>query len=269
MIHVLALFVIITLSMFIVRAGGLALCKTGLSRESAMFQSQSAFMGVGFTTTEAETVVTHPVRRRIIRVLMLLGFVAVTSTVSTLVVTFAQPHTLDPWLKILFLLIGVVLLFTADRVPAVQKLMDRLVTRALEHTTALDIVDYEELLNLDKGYAVAHVTVEEGSWMAHNALRDLRLADEGMLVLAIERESGAVVATPSADTLLHVGDRLLSYGRGDVLSNIGSRLAGEDGDRGHALAARKHRLVQVEERVEEREQEEAFEKEVEREAPAD
>lgn len=257
MVHILALFVIITLSMFIVRAGGLALNRTGLSRESAMFQSQSAFMGVGFTTTEAETVVTHPVRRRIIRVLMLLGFVSVTSTVSTLVVTFAQPHTVDPWIKIVTLAVGVVGLWSADRVPFVQRLIDRVVTKALETMTTLEVVDYEEILNLHKGYAVAHVILEEDSWLADRTLRDLRLADEGLLVLSIERASGATIATPGADTQLHVGDGLLCYGRNDVLTNIGARLSGNLGDRSHDLAVRKHRLVQVEERVEDREQEEA------------
>ncbi len=39
---------------------------TGLSWDAASFQSYSAFFGVGFTTREAELVVNHPIRRRII-----------------------------------------------------------------------------------------------------------------------------------------------------------------------------------------------------------
>ena len=35
---------------------------TGTSSELARFQARSAFTGVGFTTSEAESVVLHPVR---------------------------------------------------------------------------------------------------------------------------------------------------------------------------------------------------------------
>jgi len=54
MIELATLLLLITLSMLIVRAGTIALQKTGLSREIAGFQDQSAFMRVGFTTSEAE-----------------------------------------------------------------------------------------------------------------------------------------------------------------------------------------------------------------------
>lgn len=249
MVQILALFFILTLSMFIVRAGGLALCRTGLSREAAMFQSQSAFMGVGFTTSESEVVVDHPVRRRIIRALMLLGFVSVTSTMSTLVVTFMQPRSMNPLLEIALVGGGIALLWTADRFGPVQRLIDRSVTRALESATDLEAVDYEELMNLRKGYAVGHVTVEEGSWLVHETLRALRLADEGLLVLSIERQNGTTIATPEAETELQVGDRLLCYGQSGTLVEVGERRGGQDGDRVHENVVREHQMAVVEERI--------------------
>ena len=42
-------------------------------------------MGVGFTTVESESVVNHPVRRRIVRFLMWGGYSGITATVSTVV----------------------------------------------------------------------------------------------------------------------------------------------------------------------------------------
>jgi hypothetical protein len=46
----------------------------------AAFQAQSAFSGAGFTTQESETIVTHPLRRRIVRLLILLGSVGISSS---------------------------------------------------------------------------------------------------------------------------------------------------------------------------------------------
>jgi hypothetical protein len=55
-----------------------------MSRDSARFQARSAFSGSGFTTTESESVVSHPVRRRIIMLLMLLGNAGLVTMIATL-----------------------------------------------------------------------------------------------------------------------------------------------------------------------------------------
>lgn len=72
MIAVIGLLIIILISIIAIRIGSIALELTGLSPEIASFQAQSAFSGVGFTTEESEAIVIHPLRRKIIRVLILL-----------------------------------------------------------------------------------------------------------------------------------------------------------------------------------------------------
>lgn len=64
---IFAPFIIAAVSTIVVRIGATALMRSGLSCDTASFQSYSAFFGVGFTTREAEMVVNHPLRRRIIR----------------------------------------------------------------------------------------------------------------------------------------------------------------------------------------------------------
>ena len=73
LLPIVTLLIIVMLSLLITRIASEALTHTGLSRESARFQARSAFSGVGFTTSESEQVVNHPVRRRILMVLMMLG----------------------------------------------------------------------------------------------------------------------------------------------------------------------------------------------------
>src|SRR4030042_6230482 len=88
MVALFSLLIIVILSIIVIRIGAIALELTGLSAEIASFQAQSAFSGVGFTTLESEAIVTHPVRRRIIRILILLGSAGVTTSMATLVLAF-------------------------------------------------------------------------------------------------------------------------------------------------------------------------------------
>jgi hypothetical protein len=60
----LTLFILMSLSIFIVRVASVALRHTGLEEGTAKFQALSAISSTGFTTKEAEMVVNYPVRRR-------------------------------------------------------------------------------------------------------------------------------------------------------------------------------------------------------------
>jgi hypothetical protein len=76
--------VILALSLVVTRVASIALMQTGLSRDLARFQARSAFSGAGFTTNEAERVVSHPARRKVIGLLILLGNAGLVSAVATL-----------------------------------------------------------------------------------------------------------------------------------------------------------------------------------------
>jgi hypothetical protein len=65
MIPVISVLLVVILSVVVIRVATVALVHTGMGREAARFQARSAFTGVGYTTSEAESIVTHPVRRRI------------------------------------------------------------------------------------------------------------------------------------------------------------------------------------------------------------
>ena len=73
MIPVVSLLLVLTFSLVVTRIAAVALVHTGLGLEAARFQARSAFTGVGFTTDESESLVNHPVRRRIVMGLMLVG----------------------------------------------------------------------------------------------------------------------------------------------------------------------------------------------------
>jgi hypothetical protein len=254
MTSLILILTVIAVSGLIVRVGALALQKTGLSQDAASFQAQSAFMGVGFTTKESESVVGHPVRRRIIRIMMMLGFMGITTIIGGVVVTMANDpgdgQDLPLPLKFGLLIAGVLGLWAMWRLHPIERALDRVIRRALGSMTDISIIDYEEVLNLNKGYTVAVLPVDDNCWMAGRPLRDLGLASEGVLILSITRESGLVLGTPVPSTTIEVGDKLLSYGLNANLARLSSRQRGDEGDRDHVLAKRRQELRLVEEKVE-------------------
>ena len=63
----ITLLVILTFSVVVTRIAAVALRLTGMPADVARFQARSAFTGAGFTTSESEAVVNHPIRRRLTR----------------------------------------------------------------------------------------------------------------------------------------------------------------------------------------------------------
>ncbi len=90
MIAVGSLILVLLLSLIVVRIAAEALILTGMSREAARFQARSAWTGTGFTTAEAEQVVSHPVRRQIVSTLMFLRSAGLVTAASTLMLSFVS-----------------------------------------------------------------------------------------------------------------------------------------------------------------------------------
>lgn len=248
LLPIASLLLVLTLSILITRVATVALTLTGLSRESARFQARSAFTGVGFTTSESEAVVAHPVRRRVLMLLMLLGNAGIVTVVSSLIVTFLRVQTTgSPLLAVLTLVLGVAALwwFAASRV--VDRALSRVIGRALERYTRLDVRDYVSLLALDRDYCVTELEVQPEDWLANRRLEELKLREEGVSVLGIRRADGVYVGNPKGEAAVQPGDVLVLYGRQGVLAALDARRAGAEGDRAHQASVMEQRAERLRE----------------------
>jgi len=199
MTAILSLLLVVTLSILVTRVAAIALTYTGLSRQTARFQARSAFSGAGFTTSESEQVVNHPVRRRIVLMLMLLGNAGIVTAVSSLILAFVankDGRVLALPYKILLLMTGPAILWGVASSRWVDRLLSRLIDRALRRFTRLDVSDYEGLLHLAGDYRIAEIGVEPHNWLDGRPLRELRPDDEGVLILGIVTTAGDWVGTP-------------------------------------------------------------------------
>ena len=235
------LFVLVT-SIVVVRIATIALSLTGLSHESAKFQARSAWTGTGFTTAESEKIVNHPVRRRIITMLMVVRGAGLVSMLATLLIGFGQADEEQSIVRVAILILGVALLWAVAENRRVDILLRRVIRRLLKKYTGLDTRDYASLFHIGGDYGVSELTVEEEDWLAGRTLADLRLSEEGALVLAIVEPDGTYRGAPRGTTRLEPGEQLLVYGRAEALRTLDERKAGLEGE-ADARRARREQLI--------------------------
>lgn len=245
MYALVSLIIVVSLSLLIVRAGTVALTMTGLSKDIASFQSLSAYSGAGFTTEEAEEITAYPARRRVVKALIRLGSVGLVTSIATLVLSFTDPTTRLE--RLLVLLFAAAVLVALSRSQLFHSLLTPLIKRSLSHTDTFELRDYLGLLNLDREFTVADLTVTEDSWLANERLDDLELrSEEGVNILGIRREDGSFVGAPGGDHALRPGDTIIAYGQQDRLEELVGRSAGDES--AHERAKDAHRRLLARER---------------------
>ena len=249
MVAIISLVIILVISLLIVKVGSVALMMTGLSKDIARFQAQSAFSGVGFTTTESELITKHPARRKTIRVLMLLGNVGITSAVASLILSFNRIRSGKEGMeRILLILAFVLFLFLIMRSKAFDRYLVRVIKKALHKWTELKLYDYEHLLAIDRGYSIANILVEKGDWVANKTIAELKLNEEGILVLGIKRREGIYIGAPDANRKIDIGDTLTCYGKEDILRELRTRKSGSVGDKHHKDTIQRYSQIRRQEK---------------------
>jgi TrkA-C domain len=237
-----SLLLLVALSLLIIRGATVVLTATGMAAHQARFQARSAFTGAGFTTSESESVVNHPIRRKVIGMLMLLGNIGIVGAAATLIVGFGGTSAPGAGWRLLELVIGLFALIALSRSRWVDRRVTAAVTRALDRHTDIAERDLGGLLQLTGDYCVEELAVAPGDWVAGRSLDELALRKEGVVVLAVVRSDGSYLGAPDGGTVIAAGDTLIVYGRGGRLREL-DRRDEQSGERAHAEAVREHHAV--------------------------
>lgn len=253
-IGIAALLTVLGLSLVITRIASVALIHTGLSEEEANFQARSAFTGTGFTTSESEEIVNHPVRRRIIMALMIARSAGIISIIISLILSFGTSESREETLaRLAWLVGGIGLLWLLSLSPLMRKAINYLISLALDRWTDLHALDYVSLLKLEDTYRIHKMKVNNGDWIAERTVSECRLHDEGVTILGIIRNDKTYAGVPRPDTTVHPDDVLILYGRQDRLDELTKRRAGSEGEVRHSEAVQDQELKEDEQERRDRE----------------
>ena len=219
MAYVGILLIAIVVSFIIVRIGGFALQLTGIEPDVARFQALSAFTGTGFTTREAERVVGHKVRRRIVTVLIILGNAGLVTIIATLVASFTQVSGYMWFFIRLAVIIGGIFLFyrLIMRVKTGQRVLDWLQRPVIKRIFG-EAPAVEEIFSVGKDWAIRLVMVKGSSKSVGLSVAEIT-AERDIELLAIDR-AGAHLARPDPGETIAAGDRLLVYANRDAVKGL-------------------------------------------------
>ena len=219
MAYVGILLIAILVSFIIVRIGGFALQLTGIEPEVARFQALSAFSGTGFTTREAERVVGHRTRRRIVTILIILGNAGMVTVIATLVASFTQVSGYMWFFIRLAIIIGGIfglyqLIIRSNVGRRITDWLQRpVINRILREAPAV-----EEIFHVEKDWAISLAMMKGSSKSIGLSVADI--TTEGDIeVLAINR-AGAYLARPDREEKIVEGDRLVVYANRRAVKRI-------------------------------------------------
>ena len=184
--------------------------------------------GVGLTTRSPEDIVAHPVRRRIVLWLMIVGGAGIVTAVASLVLSFRGGGGGSRLTRAGILVGALFALWVLLRLSrGIAWLLGR---------SGFAGRDYATMLDLSGEYAIAELQVQEGDWLAEQSLRAMRLRDEGIVVVGVQRR-GVYLGAPGPDTVIEPCDTLVLYGRRTRIAELDRRRRDASGDAAHARAS--------------------------------
>jgi hypothetical protein len=216
---VILLILFVCISYLIVRVGAIALEMTGMEKRKSRFQALSAFTGTGFTTKEAELVVNHPRRRKVLVYLMILGNAGIVSVIATSVLSLKPSGIFRPSLNLAIVVISLLVLYRIASRQAFAERLSQKIRKTLTERLHFEEVLVEEVLRQADGYGVVSVLVGKESKVVGTALNQSGFREKDLMVLSVERDD-ELIPVPKATTTIHMGDRLICYGKLENLKDL-------------------------------------------------
>lgn len=207
---------VVFFSYFIVTAASVILRMTGLDAKKAKFQALSAFTGTGFTTKESELIMNHPLRRRTIFWLMIIGNAGIVTAIVTTTSSLVSSKGYQSWFNVLLLVGGIYAFYKLVVKTKVVKKWEDFVRYRFIKSPLFEEKMTEDILHFSEGYVVINFIVKKGSKLDKARIADLNLNANGILILGIEREN-AWISIPNSKEIIKGGDKITVYGKRSII----------------------------------------------------
>jgi hypothetical protein len=208
------MLVVLTIWLFILWFGSVALEATGMERARARFQAMSALTGTGFTTREAENIVGHPRRRLIVGWMMFLGSVGIILFLLILLVIIVvgvQPAKPTSPITLVLSALPAIALMVLYWIGVLDKLATKIVSWLKRTGYFKPELSNTEIIYQAGDHSLARLTIGKLAPEVGCKISDTGLVKGNIKVLAIER-GDKVMFYPEAKEIVQAGDRLIYYG---------------------------------------------------------
>ena len=195
--------------------GSLALEATGLDRSRARFQALSALTGTGFTTSQAELIVEHVKRRRIVTYLIFLGNTAILGFIVILVLYIISGIE-APSYAILAVTIGVIVIIALAFWFGLIDRISNIFLKIGKRTPDNHHYRIDKVLQITGEFAVASIKLSTQIKGENISIAEAGMDLEGITVLLVQRES-LIVPNPDKDFRLSPDDTIIGYGKIDAI----------------------------------------------------
>jgi hypothetical protein len=216
------MLVVLTIWLFILWFGSIALEATGMERSRARFQAMSALTGTGFTTREAENIVGHPRRRLIVGWMMFLGSVGIILFLLILLVIIVvgvQPAKPTSPVTLVLSALPAVALMVLYWIGVLDKLATIIVNWLKRTEYFKPELSTTEIIYQAGDHSLARLTIGKLAPEVGSKISDTSLARYNVKVLAIER-GDKVFFYPDAKEIVQAGDHLIYYGQTEEINSL-------------------------------------------------
>ncbi len=208
---IILIIIVVFVSVMIRKVATVALELTGLDRSTSSFQALSALTSTGFTTREAELITSHPVRRKVISILMIIGNAGTVVVIAGLVSSFL--NITSPWavLRFIVLIIALYFIFKLATHNRIGRALSRKIEEKLRERFKIQERTIGRILDLGQDFGIAGIPLHKNSPSVGKTLAASKMSKKKILVLAIERKDKKIF-TVRDNYKLHAGDNLVCYG---------------------------------------------------------
>jgi TrkA-C domain len=219
MASVALLLVIIVAALVCVRVGATALELTGMEPEKARFQALSAFTNTGFTTLETEEITNIPIRRKIIKVLIVFGHAGTVSVIATFATSLLQRNPLQTAMNVGIIVIALYVIYRLAFWHKLTKRMRDAFRNWLTNRYDLRTPSLEQMLKVAENFGVIRIVIQEGSTLVARPLSELGLKARKVQILSIDH-GDEIIAVPQGHDMLRAGDTVICYGDVEAASEL-------------------------------------------------
>ena len=213
MLAIATFLVVAVLTLAFTRIATGALIATGVPPAVAAFQARSAFSGAGFTTTEAENVVNHPTRRRIIATTMFVGNLGTPTLIVSVMVGFIAPGPGSTTERTMVLFAGLVFILMVVFNKPSQRWLSKLGERYASRRLIPHLEEgFTELAAVGDDFVLGSIRIVHEPGETYRSLRGLDNAFPDLQVIGVRQGKDFVWRRP-ADLDIHEDDELVVFGR--------------------------------------------------------